>query len=81
MRFRLLALVLAGVVFTGCAINPVSGRPEMTLISQSQEREIGRELYLSVNTIKTHTRSIYTKLDAASRTEAIARARSLGLIA
>jgi LuxR family maltose regulon positive regulatory protein len=51
------------------------------LASDLSQREIGRELYLSVNTIKTHTRSIYTKLDVASRTEAIARARSLGLIA
>lgn len=51
------------------------------LTSDLSQREIGRELYLSVNTVKTHTRSIYTKLDVASRTEAIARARSLGLIA
>jgi LuxR family maltose regulon positive regulatory protein len=51
------------------------------LASDLSQREIGRELYLSVNTIKTHTRGIYTKLDVASRIEAIARARSLGLIA
>ena len=35
-------------------------------------REIGDELYLSVNTVKTHTQSIYRKLGVASRTEAIA---------
>jgi LuxR family maltose regulon positive regulatory protein len=45
------------------------------------QREIGRELYLSVNTVKSHTRAIYTKLDAASRAEAVARARALRLIA
>jgi LuxR family maltose regulon positive regulatory protein len=45
------------------------------------QREIGRELYLSMNTIKTHTRSIYSKLDVASREEAVLRARTLGLIA
>jgi LuxR family maltose regulon positive regulatory protein len=51
------------------------------LTSDLSQREIGREMYLSVNTIKTHTRSIYTKLDVASRSEAVTRARSLGLIA
>jgi LuxR family maltose regulon positive regulatory protein len=51
------------------------------LASDLSQQEIGRELYVSQNTVKTHTRGIYTKLDAASRKEAIARARSLGLIA
>jgi len=50
------------------------------LASDLSMREIGRELYLSVNTIKTHARSIYTKLDVASRPDAVTRARSLGLI-
>ena len=45
------------------------------------QREMGRELYLSVNTIKTHTRTIYGKLGATSRREAVARARDLDLIA
>ena len=44
-------------------------------------REIGRELYLSVNTVKAHTRAIYAKLDAFSRPDAVAKARSLELIA
>jgi LuxR family maltose regulon positive regulatory protein len=51
------------------------------LASDLTQREIGRELYLSVNTVKSHTRAIYTKLDAASRPEAVARARALRLIA
>jgi LuxR family maltose regulon positive regulatory protein len=42
-------------------------------------REIGRELYLSGNTIKTHTRSIYRKLGVFSRRDAIERGRELGL--
>ena len=44
------------------------------------ERDIGRELYLSHNTIHSHTRSIYRKLGASSRSEALASARELGLI-
>ena len=44
-------------------------------------REVGSELYLSVNTIKAHIRSIYSKLDVHSRSEAIERARALQLLA
>ncbi len=36
--------------------------------------EITSELFVSVNTIRTHTRHIYAKLDAHSRVEAVARA-------
>ena len=42
--------------------------------------EIGAELYLSTNTIRTHLRHIYAKLDAHTRTEAVERARELGLL-
>jgi LuxR family maltose regulon positive regulatory protein len=44
------------------------------------ERDIGRELYLSHNTIHSHTRSIYRKLGVSSRTEALSHASELGLI-
>jgi LuxR family maltose regulon positive regulatory protein len=43
--------------------------------------EIASELYVSANTVRTHMRHIYAKLDAHSRSEAVARARDLGLIA
>src|SRR5439155_10635386 len=43
-------------------------------------REIGEELYLSPNTIKSHTRAIYRKLGVSSRQDAIARARERGLL-
>jgi LuxR family transcriptional regulator, maltose regulon positive regulatory protein len=42
--------------------------------------EIGTEMYISVNTVKTHLRSIYRKLSAAHRGEAVRRARELELI-
>jgi DNA-binding CsgD family transcriptional regulator len=44
-------------------------------------REIAGELYLSVNTIKTHQRHLYAKLGARSRTQAVEQARALGLLA
>jgi LuxR family maltose regulon positive regulatory protein len=50
------------------------------LSSQLSLREIGNELYVSLNTIKTHARNIYTKLRVSSREEAVVRARSLGLL-
>ena len=42
--------------------------------------EIAAELYLSTSTVKTHMRHIYAKLDAHRRTEAVERARALGLL-
>jgi LuxR family transcriptional regulator, maltose regulon positive regulatory protein len=42
--------------------------------------EIAGELYLSVNTVRTHIRHIYAKLAAHTRSEAVDRARSLGLL-
>jgi LuxR family transcriptional regulator, maltose regulon positive regulatory protein len=42
--------------------------------------EIAAELYLSPDTIKAEVKSIYRKLDASSRNQAIARARELGLL-
>lgn len=44
------------------------------------QTEIASRLYLSTNTIKTHTRSIYRKLGASSRNEAVIKARELGLV-
>ena len=42
--------------------------------------DIASELYLSTSTVKTHMRHIYEKLDAHRRTEAVDRARELGLL-
>jgi LuxR family maltose regulon positive regulatory protein len=42
--------------------------------------EIARELFLSPNTIKSQAMSIYHKLGAASRSQAVARSRELGLL-
>jgi LuxR family maltose regulon positive regulatory protein len=42
--------------------------------------EIGDRLYISRHTVKTQAMSIYRKLDASSRSEAVDRARSLGIL-
>ncbi len=44
------------------------------------QREIAERLIVSVNTIRTHTRHIYAKLDVHSRLEAVERAEELGLL-
>jgi LuxR family maltose regulon positive regulatory protein len=43
-------------------------------------REIGERLYISLNTVKSHTRELYRKLGANSQTDAVARAEALGLL-
>lgn len=43
-------------------------------------REIGAELHLSLNTIKSYTKSRYRKLGVVARADAVARGRRLGLI-
>jgi len=50
------------------------------LPSRLSNVEIAARLYVSVNTLKTHLKNIYRKLDVTSRGEAIERAESLGLL-
>lgn len=51
------------------------------LISQGLSNEdIAKKLFIALNTVKRHATSIYGKLDVKSRTQAVARARELGLL-
>ena len=64
-------------------IEPLSEREieVLQLIAEGlSNQEIGSRLYLSLNTVKAHTRNIYGKLGVNNRTQAGARARALGIL-
>ena len=50
------------------------------LTSDLSERDIGRELFVSHNTVHSHVRSIYRKLGVSSRAHALVRTRELSLL-
>jgi len=53
----------------------------LELISQGlSNQEIADKLFVSTNTIKTHSSNLFMKLDARRRTQAIQRARKFGLL-
>ncbi len=53
----------------------------LTLIAEGKSnQEISAELYLALNTVKRHAYNIYNKLGVKNRTQAVTRARHLGLI-
>ena len=72
---------------------PTRPHPPLKPLSESEIRvlrylptnlstpEIANELHVSRNTIRTHMSHLYAKLDTHSRTEAVERARALGLLA
>ena len=50
------------------------------LAAGHSRREIGQELYISLNTVKSHTRELYRKLGATSQADAVAQGEALGLL-
>ena len=62
---------------------PLSAREQeiLQLIANGLSNgEIGARLFLALSTVKGHNRNIFDKLQVQSRTEAVARARELGLL-
>jgi len=53
----------------------------LELIAQGlSNQEIAEKLFVSLNTVKTHSSNLFMKLDARRRTQAIHRAKELGLL-
>ncbi|MFF3849725.1 LuxR C-terminal-related transcriptional regulator [Streptomyces sp. NPDC002328] len=64
-------------------VEELSGRERDVLVRLAQmmsTQEIAADLYVSVNTVKTHLKSAYRKLSVNRRNEAVRRARELGLL-
>jgi LuxR family maltose regulon positive regulatory protein len=64
-------------------LDPLSDREEAVLRylpTVMSKAEIASELFVSINTVKTHTKNIYRKLGVGTRTEAVRRARHLNLV-
>ncbi len=67
----------------GDLVEPLTEREleVLGLIAQgSTNQEIARDLYLSLYTVKSHARNIFSKLGVKNRTEAVAKARLFGLL-
>ncbi|HEY0002832.1 MAG TPA: LuxR C-terminal-related transcriptional regulator, partial [Actinoplanes sp.] len=63
--------------------DPLSSRELAVLRLLDSEKtgpEIARELFVSLNTLRTHTKRIFTKLGATSRAAAVRRAHERGLL-
>ncbi len=83
---------LLEVLLDGVGQGPGSGATLAEPLTEREQRilrylptmltnaEIGAEVFVSLNTVKTHLRSIYRKLEANGRADAVERARRLGLL-
>lgn len=76
------AALAAAASLSGLLIDPLSDR-ELDVLrllrSDLTGPDIARALHVSINTLRTHTKHIYTKLGATNRREALTRAAELGL--
>ena len=64
-------------------MEPLTGR-ELAMLAElptmKTNAEIAAEYFVSVNTVKAHLKSLYRKLDVASRRAAVQRAQDLHLL-
>jgi LuxR family transcriptional regulator, maltose regulon positive regulatory protein len=68
---------------SGALVDPLSDRELEVLrllASELSGPEIARHLVVSLNTVRTHTKNVYSKLGVGSRREAVRRADELGLL-
>jgi len=89
----LIADILSLLAGRQLAPRPAGPQPPLEALSDSEIRvlrylptnltgpEIARELYVSPNTVGTHIRHLYEKLGTHTRSDTVARARALGLLA
>ena len=80
---QLPAPVTAGEQTPILVVEPLTERELEVLVHVSDmlnTAEVADEMYISVNTVKTHLRNIYRKLSTSHRNEAVRRARQLELI-
>jgi LuxR family maltose regulon positive regulatory protein len=66
----------------GTTVRPSSRELEILryLATGLSNREIAAELYISLNTMKTHVRTLYRRLGVSSRSQALAAGRARGLL-
>ena len=62
------------------SLTPAERRVLELLPTHLTEAQIAGRLFVSTNTVKTHLRGVYRKLEASSRAQAVERARELGLL-
>lgn len=77
------SLAPATMATTGPLIEPLSERERdvlQLLAAGLSNGAIAERLFITVGTVKTHVKSLYSKFDVHSRTQAVARARELGLL-
>ena len=82
-RLEHLDRLVAGQARTASLADPLTEREAAVLRllrGTLSLREIGRELHLSQNTIKTHVQAIYRKLGVSTRPDAVAKGRQAGLM-
>jgi LuxR family maltose regulon positive regulatory protein len=64
-------------------VEPLSDREKevLQLIAEGlTNQEVANRLYLSLHTVKVHARNIYGKLGVKNRTQAVAKAKALGIL-
>ena len=93
---RYVQMLLAAFADQGASVaTPQLSHPLSALVEPLSEREwevlrlmaddltyeaIGERLFISLNTVRTHTKNIYSKLNVNRRSQAVARGRALGLL-